>query len=150
MCEPLTPPSRTSASWQRRPSQTLCLPSQRDQSLLILCHVILPLQLYCQALPQHLPQLVHSSCLNFDDSTMTSKIYHVTPIWFAADPCNDIDTTKVEPNDEELSNADWIEVADREWDDEQLMDDARPGRRTVKVNTVVRAEDRSANGTKKS
>jgi hypothetical protein len=80
---------------------------------------------------------------------MTSKIYHITPTWSAADPSDDVDTTKVEPSDVELSNVDWIEVADREWDDEQLMDDARPGRRTAKVNAVVRAADQLMNGIKK-
>jgi hypothetical protein len=64
---------------------------------------------------------------------MASRIYDITPSWSAADPSDDVDTIKVEPRDDELSNVDWIEVADREWDNEQLMDDARPGRRTVAV-----------------
>lgn len=35
----------------------------------------------------------------------------------------------VEPAPEELSEDEWIEVEDREWNDEKLLDDARPGRR---------------------
>jgi hypothetical protein len=64
---------------------------------------------------------------------MASRIYDITTSWSTADPSDDVDTIKVEPRDDELSNVDWIEVADREWDNKQLMDDARPGRRTVAV-----------------
>jgi hypothetical protein len=35
----------------------------------------------------------------------------------------------IEPEPHELDDDVWIEVASREWDDEKLLDDARPGRR---------------------
>jgi hypothetical protein len=34
----------------------------------------------------------------------------------------------MEPHDDELSEAGWTEVCGREWNDEQLMDAARPGK----------------------
>lgn len=54
----------------------------------------------------------------------------------------------MEPGDEELSDSAWIEVDDREWTDEQLMDDARPGRRKgnsdkdVKLRIIVKEVER--------
>jgi hypothetical protein len=37
-------------------------------------------------------------------------------------------TSLMEPHDDELSEAGWTEVCGREWNDEQLMDAARPGK----------------------
>lgn len=37
----------------------------------------------------------------------------------------------------ELSDSDWVEMEDEEWTDEQLMDDARPGRRTGKDECLL-------------
>lgn len=39
------------------------------------------------------------------------------------------DTSVVEPEADEQSDWDTVEVKDKEWTDEELMDDARPGRR---------------------
>ncbi|KAH4205172.1 hypothetical protein HBI95_144690 [Parastagonospora nodorum] len=39
----------------------------------------------------------------------------------------ELDTSRVEPSPSEGSQSDWVEVADREWSDEALLDDARPG-----------------------
>jgi len=41
----------------------------------------------------------------------------------------ELDTSRIEPSPSEGSESDWVEVADREWNDEALLDDARPGRR---------------------
>jgi hypothetical protein len=38
------------------------------------------------------------------------------------------DTSVVEPEADEQSDWDTVEVKDKEWTDEELMDDARPGR----------------------
>jgi hypothetical protein len=59
---------------------------------------------------------------------MPPKIHHITPS-FSTENLDVDDTSSVEPVDEELSNSDWIEVEEREWSDEQLLDDARSGRR---------------------
>jgi hypothetical protein len=41
------------------------------------------------------------------------------------------DTSAVEPEaDEQSDDWDTVEVKDKEWTDEELMDDARPGRRS--------------------
>jgi hypothetical protein len=40
------------------------------------------------------------------------------------------DTSVVEPESDEQSDWDTVEVKDKEWSDEELMDDARPGRRS--------------------
>ena len=39
------------------------------------------------------------------------------------------DTSVVEPEADEQSDWDTVEVKDKQWTDEELMDDARPGRR---------------------
>jgi hypothetical protein len=72
---------------------------------------------------QHLPQ---------KDNPPEKKIYHITPpLHQTSDPNDsDDDTSAVEPQPNEISEAEWIEVDEREWSDERLMDDARPGRRT--------------------
>jgi hypothetical protein len=59
---------------------------------------------------------------------MPQRLYHITPPLGSEDP-DDHDTSSAEPTESELSNSDWIEVDDTEWTDEQLKDDARPGRR---------------------
>jgi hypothetical protein len=40
------------------------------------------------------------------------------------------DTSVVEPEADDQSDWDTGEVEDKEWTDEELMDDARPGRRS--------------------
>jgi hypothetical protein len=63
--------------------------------------------------------------------TSKSKLYHISPpplISRDSDEGTD-QTSMVEPHDDELSDSGWTEVPDREWSDEQLLDDARPGRR---------------------
>jgi hypothetical protein len=63
--------------------------------------------------------------------TSKSKLYHISPApLISRDSDEGTDqTSMVEPHDDELSNLGWTEVPDREWSDEQLLDDARPGRR---------------------
>jgi hypothetical protein len=63
--------------------------------------------------------------------TSKSKLYHISPApLISRDSDEGTDqTSMVEPHDDELSNSGWTEVPDREWSDEQLLDDARPGRR---------------------
>lgn len=53
--------------------------------------------------------------------TKTSKRVHLLQ--------ESIAEVDLEPESHELSDNDWIEVDGREWSDEWLLDDARPGRR---------------------
>jgi hypothetical protein len=48
-----------------------------------------------------------------------------------------IDTSSVEPTADELSDSEWIEIEEREWTNEQLLDDGRPGRRQGESNRVI-------------
>ncbi|KAH3942747.1 hypothetical protein HBH98_185940 [Parastagonospora nodorum] len=59
-------------------------------------------------------------------ATMQSKIFHMAPPLTSQCP-EELDTSRVEPSPSEGSQSDWVEVADREWSDEALLDDARPG-----------------------
>jgi hypothetical protein len=51
------------------------------------------------------------------------------------------DTTLVERNGSELSESDYIIVEDREWSDDNLMDNSRPGRRCVADNKGVKSSN---------
>ncbi|KAH7094391.1 hypothetical protein FB567DRAFT_542848 [Paraphoma chrysanthemicola] len=57
------------------------------------------------------------------------RIYYIIPPHTHAETPADEDTSSISPHGSELSDSDWIEVSDREYTDEDLMDDARPGRR---------------------
>ena len=72
---------------------------------------------------------------------MPRRICHITPPLGSEDPEYN-DTSSVEPTDSETSDSDWIEVDDKEWNDEQLKDDARPGRRRGKLDQITSASDR--------
>jgi hypothetical protein len=56
---------------------------------------------------------------------MQSLLYHIVP----EDTNDEDDTSSVEPSATEGSESDWIEIEDKKWTDEELMDDARLGRR---------------------
>jgi hypothetical protein len=49
------------------------------------------------------------------------------------------DTSLLERLGDELSDSDYVMVEDREWSDDELMDDARPGRRCVADDRGVKA-----------
>jgi hypothetical protein len=57
------------------------------------------------------------------------KSYDYAPPFGAGDT-DEVNLSQIDPSDSELSESDWIEVVDGEWSDENLMDYARPGRRT--------------------
>jgi hypothetical protein len=62
--------------------------------------------------------------------TLAPKPCHTSPHPPTSRDSDDGDQASlVEPQDDELSETGWVEVCDREWSDEQLMGDARPGRR---------------------
>jgi hypothetical protein len=62
--------------------------------------------------------------------TLVPRICLISPHPLTSqDPDVGDETSLVEPHDDELSETGCTEVCDREWNDEQLMDDARPGRR---------------------
>jgi hypothetical protein len=69
---------------------------------------------------------VHNNSL----SQMQGKIYHIA-LPFSAEDSDDEDTSRVEPNASEDSESDWVEVGERAWSEEALIDDARPGQRKV-------------------
>jgi hypothetical protein len=54
---------------------------------------------------------------------MQPKIFHITPP-LTSKYLEELDIWRIEG-----SQSDWVEVAEREWSDEALLDDARPGRR---------------------
>lgn len=56
---------------------------------------------------------------------MHPQLYHIGP----KDTNDEVDTSSVEPSATEGSESDWIEIEEKKWSDEELMDDARPGRR---------------------
>jgi hypothetical protein len=71
---------------------------------------------------------------------MPPKIQHIVPFFTDGDLCTS-DTSEAEPRDDELSNSDFVELEDREWTDEQLKDDGRPGRRVGKIERVTELKD---------
>ena len=46
-------------------------------------------------------------------------------------------TSSFEPTKDELSDSEWIEIEEREWTNDQLLDDARPGRRQGEIDRVI-------------
>jgi hypothetical protein len=62
--------------------------------------------------------------------TLAPKTCHISPRPPNSRDFDDADETLlVEPQDDELSEGSWTKVHAREWSDEQLMNDARSGRR---------------------
>ncbi|KAJ4365041.1 hypothetical protein N0V83_008657 [Neocucurbitaria cava] len=59
------------------------------------------------------------------------RIYHIAPSFMTADP-DVIPDSQMDAMDEGFLDIDWIGIDDIECTDEQLMDDARPGRRKAK------------------
>lgn len=81
----------------------------------------------------------------------TVKIAHIVPHVNVED-LEALETCNVEPRDEEICESDWIDIDDREWSDEQLADDARPGRRVgsdtgeFKLQSIVQDVKRLSRG----
>lgn len=67
---------------------------------------------------------------------MPSKTYTIAPRHIDEDFDHNA-ASHAEPTSGELSDSDWVEMEDKEWTDEQLIDDARPGRRTGKVEWLL-------------
>jgi hypothetical protein len=57
---------------------------------------------------------------------MHPPLYHIVAEESAQD---EQDTSSVESSATEGSDSDWIEAGNKKWSEEDLMDDARPGRR---------------------
>jgi hypothetical protein len=70
---------------------------------------------------------------------MPPRIYHVSPPLGVCEYLEYNDTSNAEPTSSGLSSSDWIEVQEKEWTDEQLEDDARPGRRKGKLDYITAA-----------
>jgi hypothetical protein len=71
---------------------------------------------------------------------MPPRIYHISPP-LGCEYLEYNDTSNAEPTSSELSNSAWIEVQEKEWTDEQLKDDARPGRRKGKLDHITDAPE---------
>jgi hypothetical protein len=71
---------------------------------------------------------------------MPLKLQHIVPLFGNEDPYTS-DTSEAEPRDDEVSDSEFVELEDREWTDEQLKDDGRPGRRVGKIERVTELKD---------
>lgn len=69
---------------------------------------------------------------------MPPRIYHIPPP-LGCEYLEYNDTSHAEPTSSELSSSNWIEIQEKEWTDEQLKDDARPGRRKGTLDHITAA-----------
>jgi len=65
------------------------------------------------------------------------------PLIHALEDLQTLANVDMEPEAHELEGCTWIEIASREWSDEKLLDDARPGRRKrlVCVDSFARSNE---------
>lgn len=108
------------------------------QQLVPLLLIISLGQPYFHTQPVDAPELRYIT--SSDAAAMPSRIQHIVPLWATEDPYTS-DTSEAEPQDDELSDSDFIEIDDREWTDEELMDDGRPGRRVGESDRVTDLKD---------
>lgn len=78
-----------------------------------------------------------------DSDVHMQRIYHIVPDFM--DDLEELGTCRLVPDEKQNIASDWIQVDESEWTDEQLMDDARPGRRKgntdkgQKLRNIVKA-----------